>query len=101
MLTFCIATSFSALLACEKSAPPTSEPGGTACTMEAKICPDGSAVGRSGPKCEFTPCPDAPAPTEPAPTEPAACTKDAKVCPDGSAVGRTGPDCEFAACPGA
>jgi hypothetical protein len=29
----------------------------TACTMEAKICPDGSAVGRSGPKCEFTACP--------------------------------------------
>jgi hypothetical protein len=28
-----------------------------ACTMDAKICPDGSAVGRSGPKCEFTPCP--------------------------------------------
>ena len=27
------------------------------CTMEAKICPDGSAVGRSGPKCEFTACP--------------------------------------------
>lgn len=32
---------------------------GTACTMEAKICPDGSGVGRSGPNCEFTPCPDA------------------------------------------
>jgi len=30
-----------------------------ACTMEAKICPDGSSVGRSGPKCEFTPCPTA------------------------------------------
>lgn len=28
-----------------------------ACTTEAKICPDGSAVGRSGPKCEFAPCP--------------------------------------------
>jgi hypothetical protein len=28
-----------------------------ACTMEAKICPNGSAVGRSGPKCEFAPCP--------------------------------------------
>lgn len=28
-----------------------------ACTMDAKICPDGSAVGRSGPKCEFAPCP--------------------------------------------
>lgn len=30
-----------------------------ACTMEAKLCPDGSAVGRSGPNCEFAPCPPA------------------------------------------
>lgn len=30
-------------------------PGG--CTEEAKICPDGSAVGRTGLKCEFAPCP--------------------------------------------
>ena len=29
----------------------------TACTMEAKQCPDGSYVGRSGPDCEFTACP--------------------------------------------
>jgi len=29
-----------------------------ACTMEAKLCPDGSAVGRSGPNCEFSPCPE-------------------------------------------
>ena len=28
-----------------------------ACTMEAKMCPDGSFVGRSGPKCEFAKCP--------------------------------------------
>lgn len=28
------------------------------CTMDAKLCPDGSAVGRSGPNCEFAPCPD-------------------------------------------
>ena len=28
-----------------------------ACTEEAKICSDGSAVGRTGPKCEFAPCP--------------------------------------------
>jgi hypothetical protein len=27
------------------------------CTYEAKICPDGSSVGRSGPNCEFAPCP--------------------------------------------
>ena len=30
-----------------------------ACTMEAKICPDGSTVGRSGPNCEFV-CPATP-----------------------------------------
>ncbi|MFH0937442.1 MAG: hypothetical protein V1808_04075 [Candidatus Daviesbacteria bacterium] len=28
-----------------------------ACTMEAKICPDGTSVGRTGPNCEFSPCP--------------------------------------------
>lgn len=27
------------------------------CTMEAMLCPDGSTVGRSGPNCEFAPCP--------------------------------------------
>jgi hypothetical protein len=27
-----------------------------ACTEEAKLCPDGSAVGRTGPNCEFAPC---------------------------------------------
>ena len=26
--------------------------------MEAKLCPDGSAVGRIGPNCEFAPCPN-------------------------------------------
>ncbi len=25
--------------------------------MEAKICPDGTAVGRTGPDCEFEKCP--------------------------------------------
>ena len=29
----------------------------TACTMEAMQCPNGSYVGRTGPKCEFAPCP--------------------------------------------
>ena len=28
-----------------------------ACTMDAKLCPDGSSVGRVGPNCEFTACP--------------------------------------------
>jgi len=31
-----------------------------ACSMEAKICPDGSAVGRSGAQCAFALCPDVP-----------------------------------------
>jgi hypothetical protein len=31
--------------------------GQKACTAEAKICPDGTAVGRSGPDCAFTECP--------------------------------------------
>lgn len=34
-----------------------SEP--TACTLEAKMCPDGSFVGRTGPDCEFQDCPRA------------------------------------------
>ncbi len=28
-----------------------------ACTQEAKLCPDGSTVGRVPPSCEFAPCP--------------------------------------------
>lgn len=30
-----------------------------ACTEEAKVCPDGSAVGRTAPNCEFAACPSA------------------------------------------
>jgi hypothetical protein len=65
-----------------------------ACTEEAKVCPDGSAVGRTQPNCEFAPCPTTGIIT------PQVCDAEAKVCPDGSAVGRSGPNCEFAACPG-
>lgn len=32
-------------------------PDQTICSTEAKICPDGSSVGRVGPNCEFAPCP--------------------------------------------
>lgn len=37
-----------------------------ACTMDAKLCPDGSYVGRTGPKCEFEACPST---TTPPPVE--------------------------------
>lgn len=29
----------------------------TQCTLDAKICPDGTTVGREGPNCEFAKCP--------------------------------------------
>ncbi len=35
----------------------TGQPEPMACTMEAKVCPDGSSVGRQGPACEFAACP--------------------------------------------
>ncbi len=98
-----------------------------ACTMDAKICPDGSAVGRVGSNCEFAPCPGevpgcGPCPmyAPPAPgfcsggvlvagqvdecgcrgPPSCACTEEAKVCGDGSTVVRVAPNCEFAPCPG-
>lgn len=39
------------------SQTPTPAPDQVACTQEAKICPDGSSVGRTGPNCEFAKCP--------------------------------------------
>jgi hypothetical protein len=89
--------------------------GGIACTMEAKLCPDGTAVGRTGPNCEFAECGSGGSgivggedvlPIGVGAGGGAsggggvvACTMEAKLCPDGSAVGRTGPNCEFEACP--
>jgi hypothetical protein len=43
-------------------APKTTQ---VACTMEAKICPDGSSVGRVAPNCEFAVCPSPTATTDP------------------------------------
>jgi putative hemolysin len=34
------------------------QPEQRACTMEAKLCDDGSYVSRTGPNCEFAPCPE-------------------------------------------
>lgn len=42
------------------SPTPTPQDNGKPCTQEAKICPDGSSVGREGPNCEFTQCPTTP-----------------------------------------
>ena len=45
---------FSYLIFQQSSLPPKN----VACTSDAKLCPDGSAVGRTGPNCEFAPCPE-------------------------------------------
>ena len=38
---------------------PDTEENAVLCTMEAKLCPDGTAVSRTGPNCTFPPCPGA------------------------------------------
>lgn len=66
------------------------------CTMDAKICPDGSAVGRDASKgCEFFPCPKSAEPETPI------CAADARLCADGTGVGRDGERaCTFRPCSG-
>lgn len=76
-----------------------------ACTMDAKMCPDGTYVGRIPPNCDFEVCPIAETPVPPRQMGPkiedaVVCPQDAKICPDGSGVGRVGPKCEFAPCRG-
>ncbi len=71
--------------------PPGSQtPPGPGCTDDAKLCPDGRYVGRTGPRCEFV-C----GPVVQPPGGGTACSQEAKRCPDGTYVGRTGPKCEF------
>jgi len=43
--------------------PPRPYPSPVACTQDAKHCPDGSYVSRTGPKCEFAACPNLDTPT--------------------------------------
>jgi hypothetical protein len=38
--------------------PVKSNPPSRGCTEEALLCPDGSGVGRTGPECRFSPCPN-------------------------------------------
>lgn len=52
-----IITAFLGIASILMSALPQPHTAQVACTMEAKLCPDGSSVGRSGPKCEFATCP--------------------------------------------
>jgi hypothetical protein len=42
---------------CVKGKTPSPKENQVMCTMDAKLCPDGSSVGRTGPNCEFAACP--------------------------------------------
>jgi hypothetical protein len=61
VLVLLVLTGVGSYLVGQKNAqPPTNvfpAPSGKACTQEAKLCPDGSSVGRVGPNCEFAACP--------------------------------------------
>lgn len=50
---------FDQIISTFKFITPTSSPSASpvACTQEAKLCPNGTYVGRTGPNCEFAPCP--------------------------------------------
>ncbi len=63
---------------------------GVVCAKDAKLCPDGSSVGRDPyNNCEFEPCPIE-----------IVCIDDVKICQDGSAVVRDPyNNCEFKPCP--
>ena len=96
-----LAAIFSLSAGCQSTvvnqAPPAKP---VACTLEAKQCPDGSYVGRSGPNCEFAACPEPKATTTPiSPPAGTICPQIALACPDGSFVTAQGPNCKIPACP--
>ncbi len=51
------ATAIVGTLAGRDAGPPGTPTPVAACTDEAKLCDDGSGVGRNGPECRFDPCP--------------------------------------------
>lgn len=57
-----------------------------ACTMDAKICPDGSAVGRIGPDCEFQECPKTMADRRYVSRDTEQCAATMFLCVEGSEV---------------
>jgi len=83
------------------------------CTQEAKLCPDGSSVGRTDPNCEFAECPITDKKLEICKYKCdgkadnfclksncylSNCSNESKRCPDGTFVQRTDPNCQFASC---
>lgn len=60
IISFAFGMSYQTTLQSTKNSVPVSiTPTEVVCTEEAKICPDGTSVGRVGPNCEFEKCPSA------------------------------------------
>ncbi len=60
------------------------------CTMEARICPDGSMMSRNSQTCEWLGCSVATS----TPTKPFGCSREIKYCPSGEVMQRGG-DCQW------
>jgi len=84
----------------EATLPETAKEDVKFCSKDAKICPDGTTVGRNlENNCEFNPCPTNVV-EKPIKKKPSMCTADAKECADGSFVGRDHyNNCKFKDCP--
>ncbi len=57
IFTFILGMNYQKVISNPKEVVTPTPTAGVACTLEAKICPDGSSVGRVPPDCEFAPCP--------------------------------------------
>lgn len=74
--------------------------------MEAKLCPDGSSVGRTGPKCEFAKCPEQSTPTPTCKPRPACLDatprcmipETSDMCPKADQKPVIGTDCKLGGC---
>jgi hypothetical protein len=65
----------------------TKSPPQLGCTLEAKICPDGTTVGRTGPNCEFALCP------EYDPSQTISNYRECAIAPDSSVIESFPPQC--------
>lgn len=60
LLVLLLGTVMVSLYTYQQKTDEVSTPETITCTLDALICPDGTAVPRTGPNCEFAPCPSVP-----------------------------------------
>ena len=86
---------FAGIILAENESAGNNSGNNTVCTMDAKLCSDGSYVSRNANNnCRFNACPDDDEEDD-EDDDKVICAMDVKICPDGTEVGRTNPNCEF------